>query len=111
MGQFAAPWFTEVPALVKKFVRPVYQTVSPAASSRPTAAIMMAVEVASAVAASSRKNLLMLSMCFFSVDYFFGAGSKNLDRKTLTPQIIPFHSLPRKAPPPLAMPALLDWIY
>src|SRR5208337_4463922 len=50
--------FTLLPAVLNAVLRPVYQVISPAASKIPTAAIMTTVEVASAVAVSSRNNLL-----------------------------------------------------
>src|SRR5208337_4817810 len=50
--------FTELAIVLKEPLRAPYQTARPAASKMPTAAIMMTMEVVSAVAVSSRKNLL-----------------------------------------------------
>jgi hypothetical protein len=60
---------TLLPAVVNAVLRPVYQATKPAASKTPTAAIMMTVEVASAVPASFRKNLLMLFMYSSSLNF------------------------------------------
>jgi hypothetical protein len=54
---------------VKRGIEAGDQTTRRAASKTPTAAIMMTVEVASAVAVSSRKNLLMLFMSSSSLNF------------------------------------------